>query len=384
LKLSRKIMFLITGLDHAGAEMLVLELAAGLNSRGWSVQVVSMIKPTLDLGQHEKAGIVFNHLNMVKGVPDPRAIWKLRRLILDFKPEIIHSHMIHANLLARVSRLFTSIPILVSTAHNTNEGGRLRMMLYRLTDPLCELMTNVSHDAVESFIRKKASPKGKIICVPNGVNSQRFQKNELDRTIVRRELDLTDEFVWLSVGRLSKEKDYPTLLNAWACIVRVQPNCRLLIAGEGEDREMLAQLADKLGVGDYVQFLGIRDDIPRLMNSSDAYVMSSLWEGMPMVLLEASACELPIVATDVGGNREVVQDDVSGYLQTAADADRLAQSMVRMMSLPEEARKEMGRRGREYVLSKYDIDAILFRWESLYGDLIASRFSTAQQRGGVV
>jgi len=381
----RNMLFLITSLNHAGAEMQVLELASGLNARGWSVLVVSMLKPALDLTAYERSGIVFRHLNMIRGVPDPRAIWKLRRLILAFRPDIVHSHMIHANLLARVSRLFVSVPILVSTAHNTYEGGRLRMMMYRMTDPLCELMTNVSQDAVNSFIRKKASPEGKIICVPNGVNLKRFRRLEEERAACRRELGADGEsFVWLCVGRLAAEKDYPTLLRAWRLIVRGRPDSRLFIAGAGDELNALKQLARSLGIADSVRFLGIRNDISRLMSAADAYVMSSLWEGMPMVLLEASACELPIVATDVGGNREVVQDGVSGYLVPAADADLLAERMERMMGLPESVRREMSRRGRDFVKGRYDIDAILSRWESLYEALAASRTALAETGGSAV
>ncbi|WP_276353932.1 glycosyltransferase [Cohnella caldifontis] len=371
---NRRVLFLITGLVHAGAEMQVLELAGGLRRRGWTVLVVSMTAPELDLAPYEKAGLSFRHLNMAKGVPDPRAIGRLRKLVLEFRPDVLHSHMVHANLLARVCRLFAPIPILVSTAHNTYQGGKLRMLMYRITDPLCELTTGVSMEVVESSIRRKASPEGKIVCVPNGVNLKRFRKQESDRADVRRELGLGAEtFVWLAVGRLARAKDFPTLLQAWSRMADGPSGRCLLIAGQGDDREELLALADRLGVSGTVRFLGVRGDIPRLMGASDAYAMSSLWEGMPMVLLEASACELPIVATDVGGNREVVRDGESGYLVPPSDPDRLALAMERLMLRTEEERRDMGRRGREHVMGQYDIDAILSRWEGLYRDFYEAK-----------
>lgn len=380
---NEKLLFLITGLDYAGAEMQVLELALGLNHRGWNVQVVSLIKPSLDLSRYEEEGISFRHLNMSKGIPDLRAIWKLNKIVTEFKPRIIHSHMIHANILARISRMFTNVPILISTAHNTNEGGKLRMMMYRLTDRLCELTTNVSLDAVDSYIRKKASPPGKIICVPNGINLRKFQSNKDDLSNLRRELGIEDAFVWLAVGRLTEAKGYPDMLQAWSRVAAARPDGRLLIVGDGEDRERLAEMANELGIADSVQFLGIRSDVPRLMNVADAYVMSSLWEGMPMVLLEASACELPIVSTDVGGNREVVQHGTSGFLTQASDAGELADRMLEMMKLPEDHRIEMGRQGRLHVMEQYDIDSVLSRWESLYEELYDTRYaSVGPSKGG--
>ncbi len=381
-----KIMFVITGLDHAGAEMQVLELASGLYDRGWLIQVVSLLRPTLDLRELESRGIVFKTLDMRKGVPDPRAMWRLRKMIKQFAPDVVHSHMIHANLLARFTRLCVSVPMLVSTAHNTNEGGKLWMLLYRITDFLCELTTNVSQEAVNSYIEKKASPQRKIRFVPNGINLSKFAKRSEERAAIRRELKAEGRFVWLAVGRLTAAKDYPTLLKAWARVKQGEASeqAMLLIVGDGEQRAALQQMMVSLDVESSVRFLGIRSDIPRLMATADCYVMSSLWEGMPMVLLESAACELPAVATDVGGNREVVQDGVSGLLARPADEAHLAERMNALMSLPEEARLEMGSHGRKYVMEHFALDAVIAKWESLYRQLDKRKQPLTRAQGGVV
>jgi len=381
-----KIMFVITGLDHAGAEMQVLELACGLRDRGWSIQVVSLVAPTLDLQELEKSGISFKTLNMRKGVPDPRAIWRFRRMIKQFAPDVVHSHMIHANLLARMTRLIVSIPFLVSTAHNTNEGGKLWMFLYRITDFLCELMTNVSQEAVDSYIEKKASPSWKIRFIPNGVNLSKFAKKEDERATVRRELDAGNRFLWLAVGRLTEAKDYPTLLKAWSRVTNGGESGQslLVIVGDGEQRDSLKQLAASLGLESSIRFLGIRNDIPNLMSAADGYVMSSLWEGMPMVLLEAAACGLPAVATDVGGNREVVRDGVSGLLARPADEAHLAERMNALMALSEQDRSEMGRNGRTFVMEHFEMEGIIARWESLYRQMDKREQSFTAAQGGIV
>jgi len=109
------------------------------------------------------------------------------------------------------------------------------------------------------------------------------------------------------------------------------------------------------------------------MNATDAYVMSSIWEGMPLVLLEAQASGLPIVATDVGGNREVVIDGVTGFLVPPKDPEALAQAMLRLMELPKEKRQEMGEAARQHILANFSLDRVVDKWEALYRELLVKK-----------
>ncbi len=366
------IVFLLTSFNRAGAEQQVVQLARGFLAKGWSIHIISMTEPTAPYEELVRQGIGFEHLDMRRGIPDPRAIMKLRRILNRIKPHIVHSHLVHANLLARATRLFTraSMPVLITTAHNSNEGGMLRMLLYRLTDPLCELTTNVSHDAVERFIQIKAVPRRKIVFIPNGIDSSVFEAARdsaaEDRAAVRAELGMKDAFIWLAVGRLTEAKDYPNLLSAFKTAAQTREDCVLLIVGEGELEQEVMQWIQSHSLQDKVKQLGIRDDVIRLMRASDAYVMSSRWEGMPMVLLEASACGLPIVATDAGGNREIVQSGRSGLIVPPADSLRLAEAMTAMMALPAAGRAAMGECGRAYIRQMFDMNVIIERWESIY------------------
>ncbi len=120
-----------------------------------------------------------------------------------------------------------------------------------------------------------------------------------------------------------------------------------------------------------MRFLGLRRDIPEMMNAVDAYLMSSAWEGTPSVLLEASAVGLPIVATDVGGNREVVLDGKSGFLVPSKNSEALAGAMQRLMELPEFERRRMGMVGRGHVVANYSLERCVARWEELYRDQLS-------------
>ncbi|MDY0392055.1 MAG: glycosyltransferase [Candidatus Bipolaricaulis sp.] len=180
-------------------------------------------------------------------------------------------------------------------------------------------------------------------------------------------------FAWLAVGRFDVPKDYANLLQAFAYVAQARPEAQLLIAGDGPLRPSMEQLANDLGITDRVKFLGIRRDIPALMNAADAYVMSSAWEGMPNVLLEAAASGLPIVATDVGGNSEVVIDGKTGFLVPPKDPEALAQAMVQLMGLPQEERRRVGEAARQYVEANYSLDRVVDQWEALYREFLAQK-----------
>ncbi|WP_460375767.1 glycosyltransferase [Thermus antranikianii] len=375
-------MFLSTGLGRGGAESQVTLLARGLKDRGWQVAVVSMIPPDPEGPKEEleAADIPVYSLGMARGRPSLTGVWRLVRLVREFKPQVVHAHMIHANLLARLVRLLAPVPAVVCTAHSTLEVGRsLRTersthLAYRLTDFLCDLTTVVSQEGYRRFLEGKATHPSKFRFVPNAVDTQRFSPDPHLRSLLREELGLSErDFLWLAVGRLEEAKDYPTLMQAFAQVVADRPAARLFVVGQGSLEAELRALAQALGLGDAVRFLGLRKDIPALLNAADAFVMSSAWEGMPMVLLEAHATGLPIVATNVGGIPDVVIPERTGFLVPSQDPIALAEAMKRLMSLPSDERVKMGLEGREWVISHYSLDAIMAQWEEIYVSLMARK-----------
>jgi glycosyltransferase involved in cell wall biosynthesis len=369
--------FMATSLGCGGAEAQLVSLATRLKKHGWRVLVVSLI-PLKACEKLEKAhvdeleagGIAVTSLGIRLKLPDPRPIFRLTRLIHTWRPDILHSHMVHANLLARLVRPIVPLPVLICTAHNTYEGGRLRELLYRLTDPLCDLTTQVSRAGLERYVQIEAVPEHKIRYIANGLDTEHFYPNSGIRNRFRREAGLEDHFVWLAVGRIDVAKDYPNMLRAFAWVSRVRPEARLLIVGDGPLRREMEELGQKLDLKDRVQFQGIVDDVAQLMKAADGYVISSAWEGLPMVLLEASATGLPIVATDVGGNREVVQDGRSGILVPPKDSESLADAMISLMALSPEERERIGIIGRQYIEAQYSLDRVVDTWESLYRELL--------------
>ena len=371
----KRVLFVITGLGLGGAETQLVHLATRLKARGWDVRVVSLTPPRAYVQELEAAGVPVISLGIKGKLPDPRPVFRLAKMIRTWRPEVVHSHMVHANLVARLVRLLAPVPVLICTAHNIDEkgqrgSGRLREMAYRLTDPLCDLTTQVSRAGLERYVRIRAVPRHKIRYLPNGIDTERFRPDPELRARLRQELGLETAFAWLAAGRFVVSKDYANMLQAFSRVAPERNEGCLVIAGDGPLRPSMEQLASDLGVTERVKFLGTRRDIPALMDAADAYVMSSAWEGLPMVLLEAAASGLPIVATDVGGNSEVVIDGKTGFLVPPKDPDALAQAMLRLMGLPPEERRRMGAVARQHIEANYSLDRVVDQWEALYTELL--------------
>lgn len=368
---SKRLLYVVTHLAYGGAEAQVVELGAQMVQRGWSVGVVSLMPPSGHVERLQELGVSIDSLDVPRGRYSPRLVSGMLRVLRARRPHVLHTHTLPANFVGRVVKPLARVPVLVTSAHNHTEGGRGRMLFYRLTDPIADYTTNCSPAAVERYIRIGAAPAHRIHYMPNGIDTERFSPDEARRSEVRRALGLSDDqFTWLAIGRMEEQKDYPNLVAAAAGALG--PTDRLLIVGDGVLRPEVERLLEEHALGDRVRLLGTRTDIPDLMRAADAFVMGSAWEGLPIVLLEASASALPIVATDVGGNDEIVRNG-QGFLPPSRNPQALADAMLRMRSLDPSERTEMGRKAREHVSRQFGLRAIADRWESIYDDLLAAR-----------
>jgi len=363
-----KISYVITGLDRGGAEIQVRDLALSFKLRGHSVEIVSLLEPKAFTVELEDAGISIVCLNMhrerKKSGTFVRAAMGLRRHIRLSRPDIVHSHMVHANILARLALAWKSMVPLICTAHSITEGGAVRDWAYRLTNWASTLDTTVSHAATNRFLADKVFKQNKTVTVYNGIDHNRYSPRTFSQNISGQ------EFRWVAVGRLHEAKDYPTLLNAMARCA----GATLDIAGHGDLYEPLAQQVHRLGLNDRVRFLGLRDDVPDLLPAYDGFVLSSAWEGFGLVVAEAMASAIPVVATRSGGPQEIVgEDETAGFLVPPRRSDALAAAMQRLMKLTPEQRQNMGMAGRNRVQAHFSLNAAVSRWEQIYRDLMLGK-----------
>ena len=363
-----KILLVSTGLGMGGAERQICDLSDELCDLDNDVLIISLTGNSIVKPRNTKVEIA--ELNMKKTpVGLITALCECRRILKRFNPDVVHSHMIHANIFTRILRIFTKMPILVCTAHNTNEGGKWRVLAYRYTNFLADINTNVSDEAVEAFLNAGAVKSDQMITVGNGFDDKRFSFSEQARVEKRQQLNLSDDtFLYLAVGRLEEQKDYPNMLNAMVVVVKEAINSgkkiKLGIIGQSYLELQLKQLTKDLGLDDYITFLGLQRDVECWLSAADCFVLSSEYEGFCLVTAEALLTECLVVATDCGGVKEGVGD--GGFIVPPKNSAALAQAMINAMSISKQEREVIVKKGRDRIIQFYSIRAIANKWLEIY------------------
>ncbi len=357
-----KIMLVVTGLNRGGAERQVVHLAAGLLCRGHRVMVVSMLVSGPLRAELDAMGVEVRTLGLSRGEIRPGAVAVLRGMIGEAAPDVVHSHMFHATLLARMAMVGGNGVPLVSTAHTIDEGRWWRPIVSRLTHRLSAIDTNVTRAGVEAFEKNGSVPRGKMIVVPNGV-----PLHPVPRPV--RFHDGGTLFRWICVARSSQAKGIDILVHAFASSERLRTESSLTVVGGGEQLDANRKLAAELGVAQGISFPGEENDLACRYRSADAMVLPSRWEGLPMVLLEAGCHGMPVVATAVGGVPELIGNG-AGILVDSESPALLAGGMLKMMDVGDEARLLMGSTLAERVVYGYGMEYVLDRWEDIYDRVV--------------
>lgn len=357
-----KILYVITGLAQGGAERVVCDLADAMFRKGHEVKIAYLTGEVITQPANKEIEVL--SVGLTNAVTLPKAYFILSNIIRGFKPDIVHAHMVHANILSRLIRITTPMTKLICTAHNSNEGGYIRKLAYRITHSLADLTTNVSKTAVSSFEINRAVPKGGMICVYNGVDFNSFTYHFSSRKEIIKELNLkSDKKIILSVGRFNEQKNYPNLLKALSYLKkRTTEDFLLLIAGDGELRTEIQALIVELDLNDEVVLLGRRNDVPILMSACDVFVLSSDYEGLPTVLIEALACQAQVVSTDVSGVHEIV--GTYGKIVPTKNPISLANAIEDSLQ-----GNDKNILGHKYVKSEFDLDLISDKWLNIYNEV---------------
>jgi glycosyltransferase involved in cell wall biosynthesis len=365
-----RIVYVLTSLGMGGAERQVLALAERMAARSHHVSIM-VLRPVLR--EQWPTALPVIHLNIRKNPLNLLAGFAIAvRFLHDFKPHLLHGHSFHANLVARLLKIFAPSIAIISTVHNVYEGGWLRMLAYWMTDRLSRRTVAVSEAAADRFVRLKVIPRSKCVVITNAIDLSEFVPHPTRRIATRATMSAGTDFIWLAAGRIVPAKDFPNLLRAFDIVRADQPDTQLWIAGEAPNEELSPiksfAVRGHKGFMDCVRWLGLRRDMPALFDAADAFVLSSAWEGMPLVVGEAMAMQKPIVATDVGGVREVVGD--CGALVPAKSSAALAEAMLELMRTPPETRADIGCNARARIQNHFNMDAKANEWDQLYHSVL--------------
>ncbi|HUS82659.1 MAG TPA: glycosyltransferase [Dehalococcoidia bacterium] len=287
---------------------------------------------------------------------------RVGRLVRSLQPDIVHAlHLTSYGFLAARAGVHPCVISVWGT--DVLEAPRLtpfHWLITRYALARADRVTATGMRLAEATLRYMP-PDTDVDVIPYGVDLDRFHPQERAPQ---------DDLVVGSVGRLSPEKGLKYLLRAMAEVAPHKPRARLLLAGDGPDRRSLERLATRLGLVDRVEFTGElpHDQVPQALARMDVFAMPSTWEGFGVAALEAAAMELPVVASNVHGIPDVVENGLTGILIPPKDVRALSRALLRLLRDPDE-RRRMGRAGRDMVAARYDWSANARQMQALYSDL---------------
>jgi glycosyltransferase involved in cell wall biosynthesis len=362
------IVHVIDELPPDGAERLIVDILQ--NACGEFRYTVLCIVRGGPLAEELRAmGISVEVLGRRPGV-DVGTPWALLRWFRRHDVKVVHTHLYAADSYGRLAALAARVPCCFSTRHNISAwDSGLRRWLSRALSATSNKVIACGEEVGRALVGREGLPPSRVAVVPNGINLRRLEG--VDPTAFRRELCLpADQLLIGIVGRLHRQKGHTVLLHALAALRSSGCNFHCAVAGSGELASEVAQEAKQLGLGSCVTLLGLRHDVPCILSALDVLAIPSMWEGLPMALLEGMALGNAVVATRVGSIPDVVTDDENGLLVAPGDTAALHAALLRLAQEPA-LRQRLGANARITVRSRFSAAVTAQAYERLYREALA-------------
>jgi glycosyltransferase involved in cell wall biosynthesis len=363
--------------SRGGGAVHVRDLAMGLDRARYAVRIAMPEDGgSMTSQDFAAAGIPFYSADIAGGF-SRQALLAIRALV--HKADILHVHGARAALFGRLAALSLGQrrPRLVYTIHGfaaphyASPRRQVLLCLERLLAGVTDTWICVSHAEEDALLAANVAHANRVVVIRNGVDLTRFAMVKARRPVARKALDLYDKaFVVSTVCRLHRPRDFATLLEAFRRVREAVPHGSLLIVGDGPLRRQVEGEVSALGLQNDVQLLGTRRDVPDILAATDVFVLASQgWEGLPLTVLEAMASALPVVASDVGGTREAVTHEQSGYLFAPGDVAALAGYLITLAADIDLA-KDMGQRGFQRVQESFTVERMVRQTTQAYERLL--------------
>lgn len=302
---------------------------------------------------------------------DFKLIPQLMKVFKKNKIDLIHTHNPAALLYGGIAAKLTGIPFVHTEHSNVHKDRKNLMRVEKMVLRLADKIICDTYEVQREMHNLHKVKDDRVCVIHNGIDYEPYGK-KVDRSAIRKSIGLTDDdFVVGAVGRLTPIKDQKTIIQAIAK-VNVGASGRspvLIFVGDGEIRQELEDLTDSLGVRSKVSFLGMRNNVPELLQAMDVFMLCSLYEGMSLALLEAMAAYKPVIATYVGGNPEVIVQDHTGFLVEVGAVDEIANTITKMMNDPALV-LSMGKKSRQRIEEHFGLDYMMTNYEKAYTETL--------------
>ncbi len=358
-----KILFVVRSLHVGGMEQMVIELATSLHGRGYDIRFCTIEDPGQLASQLQRPGIEPHALNNPPGLRLDYA-YHLRKLIASWRPDIIHTHNETGHFYASLANMgIFSTAKLIHTKHGRGDlEDRKSILRNRISSLLTDVVVAVSDDVGTVCRDIENVSAGKVRTIINGISLEPY-------LALNRDEPDTDPIVFGHVGRLTSVKNQKLMIDAFHKVHNQLPHSRLVIAGDGPLRPELEAQVLELGIASSVSFLGYQSDIASVVADLDVFLLTSVSEGTPLVVIEAMAAACPVIATDVGGLPEMIEHHQSGLLVPSGDVEALTKNML-LLANNKALRQQIGQRSRSIARSRYGIERMVQDYCDVYGSMV--------------
>jgi glycosyltransferase involved in cell wall biosynthesis len=311
------------------------------------------------------------------------ALVELRRFFKRERFDIVHTHSSKAGFIGRLAAKLAAIPIIIHTVHGFpfhDFNGRMSNRFYSEAEKLSAKITThlicVSEKDRETAIRRKIIPSDRVSVIQPGIDLSRYDPSSRNNLKEYFQVEHPGQVVGM-IARLDAQKAPEDFVLAAERVIREIKDVQFILVGDGKLRAVIEDLIKENGLTTRFILTGSRTDIPELLSIMDIYVLPSLWEGLPITILEAMAMGKPVIATNIPGNKEVIKDRINGILVPPRNPSSLANAIISLLKNRERGRV-MGMAGREMVLEKYSVRQMVERIQKLYLQLVDSKMPGLQ------
>ena len=366
-----KVFHLITSLEIGGAQNGLLLGLPRLDQDRYEHVLCSIMDQMQMAGKFRQAGIEVFSLGLSRQ-SDLLVALRLRASLKQRRPDILHTYLLHANVLGRIVGRLVGINKIIGSERTIGLTTGWRRLATKLTNPLTDAVEVNSDMGAKAIERDLGVPSKKIEVVRSGFDFSAY-KEPTRRQEIRSELGVSDDkHLVVSAARFRPSKGVEYVMRAFALAHARRPNMHLALAGEGEQFDYLENLSRELGVNENTTFLGRRTDVPDLLSAADSMLLASLNEGLPRISIEAMAAGKPVIATAVGATPEAVIDGETGILVPPKDVEAMATALIRLVD-NSELQSRLGHAGRRHVERNYSVNNYVQRLDELYRQLLGNR-----------
>ncbi|WP_413852565.1 glycosyltransferase family 4 protein [Candidatus Ruminimicrobium bovinum] len=374
--MKKKVAVIITKLELGGAQKVAIALCEKINKELFDTFMICGCDGILsdEVKQQNKVYFVKNLIREINPIKDLKAAISIYKILKKEKPDVIHTHSSKAGILGRVCGWLAGIPVIIHTTHGfsfNDTQSFFKKNLFIFLERFCAIFSTylifISKENIDKGIKNKIGKQDKYKFIRLGIDIDNFKN--FQNPSLRRELNLSnDDILVTTIGPFKPQKNLPDFIKVANKISKEHKNFKFVMVGDGTLRPEFESLIEKYNIKENIFLLGWRRDIANVLHSSDFFVMTSLWEGLPISTIEAMTCGLAPIVNAVDGQKEIVKDGINGFLIPPYNIDETCYKILYLAENPE-IKSKMEREAKNSIDETYGIEYMIKQHELLYNAL---------------